>query len=73
MQIALSVVPFERIAHRGKTKTRTLKIEGCGTPAYTLDEMRKWYANLARVCNEQKASFAPPATRLLHCSASATK
>ena len=30
--------------------------------AYTLDEVRKWYANLVRVCNEQKASFC--ATRL---------
>src|SRR5580693_1133486 len=32
MQIAMSVMPFERIAHRKKTKTRTLKPEGCGTP-----------------------------------------
>src|SRR5580693_1290374 len=32
MQIAMSVMPFERIAHREKTKTRTLKPEGCGTP-----------------------------------------
>ena len=61
MQITLPIVPFERVAHQGKTKTRTLKTEGCGTPAYTLDEVRKWYANLACVCNEQKASFAPPA------------
>src|SRR5580692_5095997 len=32
MQIALSVEPFERVAHRGEIKTRTLKPEGCGTP-----------------------------------------
>jgi hypothetical protein len=31
-----------------------------GGAAYTLDEVRKWYANPVRVCNEQKASFAPP-------------
>jgi hypothetical protein len=32
MQIAMSVMPFERVAHREKNKTRTLKPEGCGTP-----------------------------------------
>ena len=60
MQITLPIVPFERIAHRGKTKTRTLKTEGCGTPAYTLDEVRKWYANPVRIAMNKKLSRRHP-------------
>jgi hypothetical protein len=44
MEIAFPIVPFERIAHRGKIKTRTLKTEGCGTQAVTLGQLQKWYA-----------------------------
>ncbi len=60
MQITLPIVPFERVAHQGKTKTRTLKTEGCGTPAYTLDEVRKWYATPVRTAMNKKLSRRHP-------------
>ena len=64
MQIAMSVVPFERVAHRRKIKTRTLKPEGCGTP---VSPSMKYGSGMLIQCarNEQKTFATPPAcTRL---------
>jgi len=63
MQIALSVMTFERIAHREKIKTRTLKTEGCGTPSIPLGQLQKWYPSPVRSSPEEENISAPPACR----------
>ena len=61
MQIALSVMTFERIAHREKIKARTLKTEGCGTPSILIFQLQKWYTSLVRHSQEEENMPAPPA------------
>ncbi len=65
MQIAMSVMTFERVAHREKIKTRTLKTEGCGTPSIPIVQLQKWYTSPVRHSQEEESMSAPPAGDLI--------